>query len=371
MFTWLEINQKAVEHNLYQFKKIIGPDRLLMPVIKANAYGHGFLDIAKICANSPLVDRICVVNDDEALELIKYYGKKKLIMILSFYELDTEKALKLTKNNVIFPLYSLKQAEFLNRVGEMTKKRIKTHLKIDTGASRVGILLKEIKQFIKKISHLKNLELEGIWSHFASSETDLKYTKKQYQIFFQAVKILRKEGIDPPIKHMSCSAAALVFTLKNLNAIRLGIGLYGLYSSTQSRHKIFLKPVLSWRTKIIQIKIIPAGTNIGYGGAYIAKHPTKLAILPVGYWDGLDRRMSNNGTVIIKGKVCPIVGNICMNLTMVDATKIINVKVNDCATIIGQNGRAKISADDIATNIGTINYEVVDRINPLIPRIVV
>lgn len=370
MFTWVEINQKAIEHNLCQFKKLIGSKRLLMPVIKANAYGHGFLDIAKICAKSPVVDRICVVNDDEALLLLQHH-KNKPIMILSFYELEIKKALILAKNNVIFPLYSLEQAKFLNKVGELAKKRIKTHLKIDTGASRVGILLSETKKFIKKVANLKHLQIEGVWSHFASSETDLSYTKKQYHEFNQVNKILQKEGINPPLKHMSCSAAASVFTLKGFNAIRLGIGLYGLYPCKKSEEKINLKPALSWNTKIIQLKNVPAQTKIGYGGTYTTKHPTRLAILPIGYWDGMDRRMSNNGTVIIKGEKCPIIGRICMNLTMVDVSETKNVKIGDKAIVIGKSGKIKITADDIAKNIGTINYEVVDRINPLITRVII
>lgn len=369
MFNWVEINKKAVEYNLYQFKKLIGKQRMLMPVIKANAYGHGFLDIAKICVNSPLVDRICVVNDEEAAVLLKYY-KNKPIMILSFYELDIKKLSLLIKNKVIFPLYSVAQAEILNRAGEQTKTIVKVHIKIDTGAARVGILPNELKIFIKNISRFKFIEIEGIFSHFASSETDLNYTKKQYNAFNKVIKELEKEGINPPIKHMSCSAAASVFSLKGFNAIRLGIGLYGLYPCEKTKQKINLRPVLSLNTKIIQYKQVPTNTKIGYGGTFTTKHTTKLCVLPIGYWDGLDRRMSNNGEVVIKGKKCPIIGRICMNLTMVDATAVKHVKAGDKVTIIGKNGSVIIKADDIAKRIGTINYEVVDRINPLLPRII-
>jgi len=368
MYTWLEISEKAIEHNLKQFRKVIGPDRLLMPVIKANAYGHGFLGIAQICAKSALVDRLCVVNDEEALELLKH-GIKKPIMILSFYELEIKKALQLAKNGVIFPLFTLEQAKFLDRVGEEAKKLIKVHLKIDTGASRVGIMPSEIKKFLKSISFAENLEIEGIWSHFASSEDDPAFTKKQYDIFNQAVKTLRQEGINPPLRHMSCSAASVLFSLQNFNAIRLGLGLYGLHPSPKTKSKIQLKPALSWNTKIVQVKKISVHTKIGYGGTFITTRSTKIAILPVGYWDGYDRRFSNNAFVLIKGKKCPVRGRICMNLTIIDVTAVPGVKAGDKVTLIGQDKKESITAEDLAKWAKTINYEIIDRINPLLPRV--
>lgn len=370
MHTWLEISEKAIEHNLKQFRKIIGPNRLLMPVIKANAYGHGFLGIAQICAKSPLVDRICVVNDEEALELVKH-GVKKPIMILSFYELEPKKMLRLAKKGVIFPLFSLEQAKFLDGVGEEAKKLIKVHLKIDTGASRVGILPVEIKKFISGVRKLENLEIEGIWSHFASSEDDPAFTKEQYIIFNQSVKMLAQEGINPPFKHMSCSAASVLFPLENFNAIRLGIGLYGLHPSPATKNKIQLKPALSWFTKIIQVKNLPSGTRVGYGGTYKISQPTKIAVIPVGYWDGYDRRFSNNAFVLIKGKKCSIRGRICMNLTMADVTAVPGAKVGDKVTLIGQDKKVSVTVEDLAKWAKTINYEIVDRINPLLPRIVI
>ena len=198
MHTWLEISRKSIEHNITQFRKLIGKDRLLMLVVKSNAYGHGFLSVAQICDKNRAVDRLCVVSDDEALELIKNKIKKP-IMILSFYELDAKKLLILAKRGVIFPLFSLEQARLLNRVGEMAKKPIKAHIKIDTGASRVGILPPDLKDFIKTFKNYKKLEIEGIWSHFASSEEDAEYTKKQYNYFLYPTGYENKE--DPVFKN--------------------------------------------------------------------------------------------------------------------------------------------------------------------------
>ncbi len=367
MFTWLEIDSQAIKHNLKQFRRLIGDKCLLMPVIKANAYGHGFLGVAKICQKSREVDRVCVVNSEEALELI-HRGFKKPIMILSFFDFDEKKLLKLAKKRVIFPLFLLKQAKILNRVGERLKKTVKVHLKIDTGAARVGVLPVELGEFAHALKKLKYLDIEGVFSHYASSEEDQAYTKQQLRVFKQALEILREQGIDPPLKHFSCSAAALLFPAGNFNAIRLGIGLYGLYPSDETKKKITLRPALSWFTTVIQVKTMPAGAKIGYGGTYTAPRRTKIVVLPVGYWDGWDRRFSNNAQVIIKGRKYPLVGRVCMNLSMADVSGA-DVKEGDKVTLIGQDGRAKITADDLAARAGTINYEIVDRINPLLPRI--
>ncbi|TSC84841.1 MAG: Alanine racemase [Parcubacteria group bacterium Gr01-1014_13] len=367
MLTWLEINSRAIQHNLRQFKKIAGRKVLLMPVIKANAYGHGFLNVAKILQKNKETDRVCVASLDEALELIKNKLTKKPIMILSFFDQDEKKLALTIKNNVIFPLYSLENAGLLNKVGESTGKKVKVHLKIDTGASRLGILPREALDFIDKLKKYKKLYLEGIWSHFASSEDDFTYTKNQHEIFQSVCKNLKDRNIFIPIRHIACSAATLSYKFTHENALRLGLSLYGLYPSSKNS-AIQLKPALSWYTAIIQVKTLPTGTKIGYGGTYTTKRPTKIAVLPVGYWDGYDRRLSNHGYVLIKGKKCPILGRICMNICMVDVTNL-SVKAGDKVVLVGKDKTKNISVDDLAKWCGTINYEIVDRINPLLPRV--
>jgi len=366
--TWLEIDSQAIQYNLQQFRKLIGPNNLLMPVIKANAYGHGFLEMARICAQNKNVDRICVVNLDEALALIKNRIRKP-IMILSFYDSDKNKLQGAVKNNVIFPLYDLKQAEILNHLGKKNKKKIKVHLEVDTGASRTGVMPKEVLGFVKKMRNYPFLELEGIWSHFASSEEDPKYTHYQLKRFEQVIHILDKAGIKIPLKHMACSASTVLYPESRFNAIRLGLSLYGLYDASQIKNRIALKPALSWYTTIIQVKEVPSNTKIGYGGTYTTKKRTKLAIIPVGYWDGYDRKLSNQGEVIIYDQKCPIRGRICMNLSMVDVTGIKKVKVGDKVILIGKSTNQQITAEDLAKWQNTINDEIITRINPLLPRI--
>ena len=234
----------------------------------------------------------------------------------------------------------------------------------------MGVLPDEAVEFMAQIKKYKFLDIEGIFSHFASSEDDVVYTQKQHQIFDKTIQELTADGWKIPLKHMACSAASLVYPEANFNAVRLGLGLYGLYPNNDLKRLINLKPVLSWQTSVIQLKTLKTGSKIGYGSTFITSRPTKLAILPVGYFDGYDRRFSNEAEVIIRGARCPVRGRICMNLTMVDISGIPGVKVGDKATLLGSIGRVKVSADELAVIAGTINYEIVDRINPLLPRIV-
>ncbi|TAN32965.1 alanine racemase [Patescibacteria group bacterium] len=369
MFSWMEINSKAIEHNLKEFRRVIGPKILLMPVVKSNAYGHGLLEVARICDKSKETDRLCVVNSDEAMELVKNKIKKP-IMILSFYDFDEKSLLTLAKKDVIFPLFSLKQAKILNKAGERARKKIKVHLKIDTGAARLGILPQNAVSFCEQIRKFKNLKLEGLWSHFASSEEDGEYTEKQIAKFNETTLALKKAGIDPPLKHMACSASSVLYEKANLNGVRLGLGMYGLYSANSDmKLKVKLRPALAWRARVIQIKNIPAGSKIGYGGTATAGRPTKLAVIPVGYFDGYDRGLSNKAFALVKGEKCPVLGRICMNLFMIDVTSIQNVREGDAATLIGREGANEISAENLADWAQTINYEIVSRLNPQLPRI--
>ena len=365
--TWVEISQSAINYNLKQFRKLIGPKVLLMPVIKSNAYGHGFLEIAKICEQNKEVDRICVVSLEEAIKLIDF-GFKKPIFILSFYEFDKNLLKKAIKNNVIFALYDLKQAQILNNVAKQIKKIVKIHLEIDTGTSRTGILPQQALNFIKQLKKYQYLELEGIWSHFASSEDNPQYTHYQLNKFKNLINNLEYHQIHIPLKHFACTASTILYKESILNGIRLGIGLYGLYNNKSIEQKIKLKPALSWYTTILQIKELPLQTKIGYGGTYTTKKKTKLAIIPVGYWDGYDRLFSNKAQVIINNKKCPIRGRICMNLSMVDITKVPKAKIGDKVILIGKSHNQVITAEDLAQWANTINYEIVTRINPLIKR---
>lgn len=367
MLTWVEIDKSAIQHNIKQFRKLVGKNILLMPVIKSNAYGHGFLEIAKILNQEKEVDRICVVNLDEAVELIKNKFTRKQIQILSFFDWDEEKIKTAVKNNVIFPVYSLADAKRLNQLAKRLKFKIKIAIKIDTGASRIGFLINGVLENIIQIKKLSNLQILDIFSHFASSEEDNLQTKTQNKNFNKILAELKQRKINIPFKHITCSAATIVHPASHFNAVRFGISLYGLYPSPNTKTKINLKPVLSWHTKVIQVKQVPSGSKISYGGTFTTKKPTKLAILPIGYFDGYGRELSNRAYISIKGRKCPVRGRICMNLTVVDVSKVKNIKVGEAVVLLGK----EITADDLARWSNTINYEIVTRINSGIPRIIV
>ena len=352
MLTWLEINKENLFYNIEVYKKI-APYSEIWSVIKSNAYGHGIVEISKLIEKSKLADKICTVNSEEAL-LLQKNNIKSPIFILSYW--GNEDAKKLLKNNnkIEFSVYSIEQAKFLSSL----KKNIKIHLKIDTGTSRLGVLDKDFILFVKKVAALPYLENEGVFTHYANSEEDNYFTRKQTERLENVEKKLEKLNIKINNYHAACSAAIISSSNGKFDGMRLGLSLYGLWPSEQ-HNKLSLKPALTWKTKIIQTKIIPKGKYIGYGCTYRTKKDTKIAVLPVGYNEGVPRILSNKGEVFIKNNRCPILGRVCMNLMMVDISKIKQVKVGDEVELIGKN----ITAEEFADWAETINYEVVTRIN--------
>lgn len=376
--SWLEISKSSLIHNLKQFKKIIGVKTQLMAVVKSNAYGHGMVECAKIFEKAG-ADWLGVVNLDEALAL-KKAGIKKPVMVLSYFDLSRdgqEALLQAIKTGIRLPIYDLKTAKYLSRIALKAHKTAYLHVKIDTGTSRLGVLPSEATGFIKRLLKLPNLQLEGIFSHLADSENpNQTFTNNQIDAFEKIITKLEKLGIIIPLKHIACSAATILNKRSWFNMVRVGISLYGLYSiqdgwqkMKQKYHWFSLNPTLSWYTKVIQAKELPVGTNIGYGLTYKTKRQTKIAVLPIGYWEGYDRKLSNEADVLIHGQRAPVRGRVCMNITMVDITDIPKVRVGDRVTLIGRDGKEEITAEELAEKIGTINYEVITRINPLLKRV--
>lgn len=340
-----------------------------MPVLKSNAYGHGFLPVAKCCEESVAVDRFCVVSLSEALEL-RQNKIAKPIIVLSNYGNDHEQLTSAIRKGITLTIFTIEQARSISRAASAAKKIATVHVELDSGTTRDGVLPADFLDCMMRVKKIKNLRVEGVWSHFSSSETDQATTDKQFHIVIEAKKILEKAGIVVPFWHTDCSAATILYKNTHLNSVRVGLSTYGLYPSDHSRSKIKLKPVLSWKTKVIQTKVIPAGTKIGYNGTYTADRTATIAVLPVGYFDGYDRRLGNNADVLINGKRCPVRGRISMNLTVVDITGVPNVKVGTIATLIGTDKKESVSADELAQKCNTINYEIVTRINGTLPRLV-
>ncbi len=367
-----------------------------MSVVKSNAYGHGLVEVAKIL-NKKLVgvDWFGVDSIDEAL-LLKQVGIKKPILILGYIPLNQLK--EAVKNNFRFVVYNYETVKALTKISSSTRLarsgnkkilpepvegNINIHIKVETGTSRQGIGEDKILNFAKFIQKHKNIKIEGIYTHFANIEdtTDHSYAEKQLGKFKKIIKLLKKNGVEIPIKHSACSAATILFPETHFNMVRVGIAQYGLWPSKETfvsagalggrtpfGVRPLLKPVLTWKTIIAQIKNVKKGTAISYGLTEKVNRDSKIAVLPIGYWDGFDRGMSSIGNVLIKGKRCKVLGRVCMNMCVVDVTDVPNVKLEDEAVIVGKQGREQISAEEFAAKLGTINYEVATRINPLIKR---
>src|SRR3989339_141441 len=368
MLTWLEINQKNLQHNLQQFKNILAGSAL-WPVVKSNAYGHGLVEIVSLLDKDKNVDGLAVVNLDEALEVNTLSSKP--IMVLSYFEQDEEK-LKNLASNISLPVYILEQVEYLDELAAKYHKKFIVNIKIDTGTGRLGFALAEAEAVIKQVLAKKNLQISSIFSHFAESEAENTDFTKQQLALFQALTA----KFSQIKKHIACSAAIVNQSESRADLIRLGLSLYGLWPSEATKYqgylaKLCLKPVLTWKTKIIQVKKMLAGQTVGYNRTYTCPEDCQLAVLPVGYNEGYPRSLSNKSFVLLQGKKYPVRGNICMNLMMVELPSGLSVKEGEVVVLLGRDGDSEISAEELATLAGTINYEIVTRINTNLPRIII
>ena len=368
--TWVEINAAALKHNVSQFRKVLGPAKLLA-VVKSNAYGHGSFEVAT--SIEPLVDSFGTANGSEALAL-RGFGIRKPILVLNYY--DFAEIRSLIAKNVTLVVYDIKQALAISIAAKKMKKIAKIHIKVGTGLSRLGVYAKDAVKFIQKVKKLPNVEIEGLFSHFAASEDDPAFTMIQLGHFHKIIADLQKNSIFIPVKHIACTSSALAFPESRFDLARIGIGIYGqqsyksIHSLVQQNNPGFnLKPALSWKTKILAVKDLPAGAYVGYGRTYRTPKKTKLAILPVGYYESYPRQLSNLSEVLIGGHRCKVRGRVYMNLLSADVTNVKNAKTGDEVVLLGKQGREEIIADELAQIAGTINYEILARINPLIPRI--
>ncbi len=369
----VEISKSALLHNVASYKTILTPQTVLAPVIKSNAYGHGLLEVGTILDASPAVGYLCVVSVSEALQL-RTHGITKSILVLSIIDGDLKHAID---QNIDLVVYDLPFAQKLNSIAQLLSKKARIHLKIDTGLSRLGVHHQEAEAFVHACARLQGIEIVGIFSHFAASErSDLSFSHLQIERFFNLIEQLEKSGIHIPFKHFASSAAITSLPESHLTFARLGISTYGLWSSVESKVRMetlhphfFLRPVMHWKTRVIARKTIPAGSYVGYDCTYQAPITTETALLPIGYYDGYDRRLSNQSFVKIKDQFFPIRGRIAMNLCIIDVTTCPNIAVGDEVTLLGTEHL--ITTETLAEQCRTINYEFVARINPLIPRVVV
>jgi len=369
--TWVEVSRSALVSNIQELKRGFAPGVLFMAVVKSNAYGHGLRETAEI-AGAAGADWFGVDNLDESL-ILRKEGIGAPILILGYTPIANLR--EAAKNNVSLTVYN---RETIYALGKL-KLKAKVHIKIETGTSRQGILPDEAPDFVKFVKKFPNIVLEGASTHFANIEdtTDHSYAQKQLSVFKKTIVGLEKHDIQIPIKHIACSAAAMLFPETHFNMARAGIAMYGLWPSRETYlsaknigKNIILQPALSWKTRVAQIKTLKKNTPVSYGLTEKVSRDSKIAILPVGYFDGFDRGLSSAGSVIIRGHKCKILGRICMNMCVADITDAPGVKLEDEVILLGRGGKERITAEEIAGKIGTINYEVVSRINPALPRLI-
>ncbi len=354
--TWVEINLDAIAKNVRNIKKLIGEKKELMVVVKGNAYGHDVLEVSSVVLDNG-ANRLAVARLEEGIFLRKA-GITVPILVLGLTL--KEQAELLVLYDITPAVSEFEMLEELSKSAIKMNKIAKIHLKVDTGMGRIGIFPQEVLGFIKKAKSLKNVEIEGIFTHFSvADEKDKTYTENQFEKFNKVLVDIKRKGINIPIKHVGNSATLLDLTHMWLDMLRPGISIYGLYPSLEVKKTIDLIPAQEFKTRIIFLKKLPAGESISYGRTYITKRTTLVATLPVGYADGYNRLLSNQGEVLVRGKRVPIIGRICMDQCMIDVTKLPQVEVGDEVVLWGKQGDEVISVEEIAQKIGTINYEIV------------
>ena len=363
------INLDNAVKNMEGFKSLINKDTKIMAVIKADGYGHGAVEIANKLKDLPYLAGFAVATAEEAFEL-RAAGIENPILILGYtFKEDYEKLINL---NVRMALFTDDMLGDIAEAAKQVGKKALVHIKLDTGMSRIGIQADDYGiEFVKRVKRCEDIELEGMFTHMArADEYDKTKANNQIELYKDFCNKLEKEGIEIPIKHVSNSASILELSHANMNMVRAGITLYGLWPSDEvSKEIIPLYPMMKLVSHVSFVKILPEGREISYGGTYKTNKDTVIATIPCGYADGIPRGLSNKGYVLIHGQKAPIVGRVCMDQFMVDVSNIEDVKVRDEVVIIGCQGNEIITAEEVGDISGRFNYELVCDISKRVPRV--
>lgn len=363
---WAEIDLDAIAHNLRGFRLLLGEQVAIMAVVKANAYGHGMEQVAR-AALAAGATWLTVSRVDEGIAL-RQAGLKAPILIMGFV---ASSAAQLVVEHDLTPTvtdWSLAQA--LSAAANRAGRLVPVHVKVDTGMNRFGLPPEEALDFVRSLVRLPGLVLQGVFTHFATADAaDPSYTIRQLTCFKQVLAALEANGIRVPIRHAANSAATLAMPEARLDAVRLGIALYGLRPSAEVEPAIPLHPALTLKARVAQVRVLPPGSSISYGRTYTTSRTTPVALIACGYGDGYARLCSNRGAVLIRGRRAPIRGRVCMDQLVVEVDGISGVRPGDEAVLIGRQGDREISAEEVAGWAETINYEVVTQLLPRLPRL--
>lgn len=360
--TWAEIKLDNLGYNLRQIRKILSARVKIMACVKADAYGHGLVAVAKELASCK-IDYLGAASIDEGIKL-RQAGIKLPILVLGL--ILKKDIAPLFTHNLTSTVCSDEFIFFLNAAAAKRGRPVKVHIKVDTGMGRLGILYKDAIKFIKRAGKLKFIRIEGISTHFPCADMNKDFTLYQTELFERLITGLAEEGIRMPLVHAANSMGLIGYKESHFNMVRPGLAIYGLYP--KEGLDINLKPVLSLKTRVIYFKKVPRGWGVSYGHTYVTKKDTTVVTLPIGYGDGYPRNLSNVASVLIRGERFKISGRVCMDQIMVDVGNL-PVKTGDEAVLIGSQGKNKITAEELAVQSGTIPYEIVCGLGSRIPRV--
>jgi alanine racemase len=366
LLTWAEIDLDAIAFNAASLKARAGGKAELMVAVKANGYGHGATPVARAALEGGAT-RLAVHRTLEGVQL-RQADITAPILIMG-YTLPAESE-RVARWNLTPTVNSKPQAEALSAAAAARGKTLPVHVKVDTGMGRYGLLPDEVLDFVRFLSGLPCLALEGLYTHHAVADlADKSFTRRQFRAYMDVVKRLEEAGFSFPLKHVSNSAATLDLPEMALDMVRCGVALYGLRPSDEIEPAIPLRPALTLKSRVIRARALPAGASISYGRTYITDRPRRVALVPVGYGDGYHRILSNRGAVLIHGQRAPIVGRVCMDQFVVDVDHIPDVRLHDEVVLIGRQGGGRISAEEVARWAETINYEVTTSLLPRVTRV--
>ena len=363
--TYASVNLAALAHNLSQIRNCLTKGADIMAVVKANAYGHGAVDTSLALVRQG-VSRFAVASVNEAVTLREAGIKAEIIVLVDVFDVRVRDLLAYRLTPVVSE-HRLLPA--LAKAAADQNLSLPIHIKVDTGMGRLGFSPDDVAALLDALPTRKSIRVDGFMTHLADSDgDDAHYTEKQLERFRGLLDQVRHSGLRVPVVHAANSAAIIRFPHSHFSLVRPGIMLYGYNMLPKSMPGPLLEPVLSLRTTVMQLRTIQAGDSVSYNRTFVATRRSRIAVLPIGYADGYNRRLSNNGWVLIQGKRAPIVGLVCMDMTMVDVTDVPSIQVGDEVTLIGKQGQEAVWADEIGKWTGTIPYEVLCAIGPRIPR---
>lgn len=362
--SWAEVDLEAIRQNVRSFQKHVGNTVQVMAVVKANAYGHGAVPVAKAALEAGAT-RLAVHRVTEGIEL-RQAGISAPILVFGYT--PPPAAGEFIKWNLTPGMMTIEFAQALSNLAAAQGQVVPVHVKIDTGMSRFGLMPQEAVPYLTTVKEMVGLQIEGLFTHFATADScDQTWVLQQIQVFDQVIAASKASGIDIPLVHAANSAATMKYPQAHYNAVRPGIAMYGMDPSSEWEPVFELHPALTFKSRVSRVRDLPVGSGVSYGRTFVTSQPTRAALVSVGYGDGYHRILSNKGVVLVHGQRVPVIGRVCMDQFVIDVTGVPDVQQDDEVVLVGRQGNERISAEEVGRLAGTINYEVT---TGLLPRVI-